>query len=100
MADDFCDVFEGKGLHIDLICDEGIGHDGCGVAVAKNNFIAFFFKCEACLGSRVVKFRSLADYDRAGADDEDFFDVRSFCHSFSLSFVLYLKIIYKQSVRL
>ena len=80
MAENFCDIFKGERLHVNLIGNYGVGHDGCRVGVYKDNLVAFFLKRKARLGSGVVEFGRLANYDRAGADDKYFFDVCSFSH--------------------
>ena len=81
IADDLGDILQGQGLHIDLVGDDGVGHNGGGVGVAQHNLIALFFQCQTGLGAGVVKFRSLADDDGAGANNQNFLDVRSLCHS-------------------
>ena len=52
-----------------------VGHDGRRVAVDQHNLDTFFFQCLASLCSSVVEFRCLPDDNRAGADDENFFNV-------------------------
>ena len=42
----------------------------------------------AGLGARIVKFRCLADDDRAGAQDQDFFDIRILGHQSFTSIIL------------
>ena len=80
IADNLGNVFQGQGLHIDLVGNGGVGHDGGGVRVAQHNLVALFLQSQAGLGAGVVKFGSLADDDGAGADDQNFLDVRSLCH--------------------
>ena len=84
VADDLGDVFQGQGLHIDLVGNGGVGHDGGGVRVAQHHLVALFFQGQAGLGAGVVKLSRLPDDDGAGADDQNFFDVRSLCHFFIL----------------
>ena len=81
IADDLGDIFQGQGLHVYLIGDDGVGHDGGGVGVAQNYLVALFLQCQTGLGAGVVKFGSLADDDGAGANDQNFLDVRSLCHN-------------------
>ena len=50
-----------------------VGHDGGGVGVYQNDFIAFFTQGFAGLCARIVKVAGLTDNDRAGADDKDGF---------------------------
>ena len=80
IADDLGDVFQSQGLHVDLIRNDGIRHDGSGVGVDQHHLIALFLQGQAGLGAGVVKLRSLTDDDRAGADDHNFLDVCSLCH--------------------
>ena len=63
VADDFGHIFQGQRLHVDLISDGGIGHNGGRVGVYQNNFVTLFFQCQAGLGACVVKFSGLADDD-------------------------------------
>ena len=50
-----------------------VGHDGGGVGIHQNDFIAFFTQSLADLCARIVKFAGLTDNDRAGTDDKDGF---------------------------
>ncbi len=64
-----------------------VGHDGGRVAVQQHHLVALFLQRLAGLGAGIVEFAGLADDDRAGADDEDLFDVGSFWHCTQNSFV-------------
>ena len=77
---DLCDIFQRQRLHIDLIGNAGIGHNGRGVGIAKNDLIAFLLECKAGLRSGIVEFRRLSDDDGAGTDDQNLFDIRSLRH--------------------
>ena len=71
------DLFKGTGgqrLQIHLIRDVRVGHDGGRVGVDQNHLHALFLEDAAGLRAGVVKLRRLADDDRAGADDQHFFD--------------------------
>ena len=81
IADDLGHIFQGQGLHIDLVGNGGIGHDGGGVGVAQHHLIALFLQRQTGLGTGVVKFRRLADDDGAGADDQNLLNVCSLCHN-------------------
>ena len=83
IAKDLCDIFKCKRLHIDLVRNGGIGHNGRGVGVYEYDLVSFLFERETRLSARVVKFRSLTDYDRSRADNENFLQVCSFCHVLS-----------------
>ena len=80
IAQDLRDVFKGQRLHVHLVGDGGVGHDGGGVGVAEHYLVAFFFQGQAGLGPRVVEFRGLADDDGAGADHKDLVYIRSLRH--------------------
>jgi len=75
VAQDLGDVFQGQRLHVHLVGDSGVGHDGGGVGVAEYDLVALLLQRQARLGARVVEFRRLPDDDGAGADDQNFFDV-------------------------
>ena len=80
IAQNLRDVFKGQGLHIHLVGNGGVGHNGGGVGVAEHHLVALFFQGQAGLGPCVVKFRGLADDDGAGADHKDLVDIRSLRH--------------------
>ena len=80
IAADTSQIFQGQGLHIHLVCDGGIGHDGCRVGVGQDHIVALFPQRQAGLGTGIVEFRRLADDDGAGADDQDLLDVGSLRH--------------------
>ena len=75
VPDDSSDIFQGQRLHIDLIRNGRVGHNGGRVGVAQNHLVALFFQCQAGLSACVVKFRGLADDNGAGADDQNFMNV-------------------------
>ena len=79
-AQDLCNVFKRQGLHVHLVRDGGVGHDGRRVAVAKHDLIALFLERQARLRACVVELSRLSDDDGAGADDQDLFQICSFCH--------------------
>ena len=76
----FGDVFEGEGLHIDLVGDGCVGHDRRRVGVAQDDLVALLLQREAGLRAGVVELGGLADHDGAGADDEDLVDIGAFGH--------------------
>ena len=57
-----------------------VGHDGGRVGVDQHHLVALFSERLARLGTGVVELAGLADDDGAGADDQDFMDVRAFGH--------------------
>ena len=73
--------FRRNRLHIRPVRRFGIGHDGCRIAVDEDYLITLFFQGLACLRAGVVEFTGLADNDRPGTDNEDFFQVVPFGHT-------------------
>ena len=70
LAQDAGYILQGQGLHIHLIGDGGVGHDGGGVGVHQDDLVALLLQGQARLGAGVVELGGLADDDGAGADDE------------------------------
>ncbi len=83
-CDDLLQTFYIQGLDIRNVGSFGIGHDGCGIGIDKNDFISELAKSFACLGAGIVELTSLSDDDRTGADDQHFVDICSFWHRWSL----------------
>ena len=91
IADDLGDIFQSQRLHVDLVGDHGVGHDGGGVGIAQHHLVAFFLQGKTGLGTGVVKLRRLADDDGAGAHDQNLPNVRSLCHFlYPPNFLLYV----------
>ena len=67
-------------FNIYAVCNVYVSHNGCRVGVYQYNFKAFFFQSAASLSTSVVKFCSLTDDDRTGADNENFFYICKFRH--------------------
>ncbi len=87
LLDDFGKHLGGYRLHIGPVGKVGIGHDGGRVAVQQHHLEPLLFQGLARLGAGIVELARLADYDGAGADNEDLFDVCSFRHCNSLLIV-------------
>ena len=79
-----CDKFKGQRLHVNLVGDGGISHDGRGVGVAQNYLVALFLKGEARLSSGIVKLCRLTDNNRSRADNQDLFYISALGHPASL----------------
>ncbi|MNJ50922.1 hypothetical protein D3C77_462120 [compost metagenome] len=62
-----------------------VGHDGGRVGVHQDDAIALFAQGFTGLGAGVVEFASLADHDRASAENQDAFNVCTFWHGLSLN---------------
>ena len=67
-------------LDVDLVGDLTVRHDGGGVRVDEDHLDPLFLQRAAGLGAGVVELGGLSDHDRAGADDDDPFDVFAFAH--------------------
>ena len=80
IADDLGDIFQGQGLHIDLVRNRCIRHDRRRIRVAQNNLVALFLQGKTGLCPCIIKLCRLPDHDRARADDENFMDISSFGH--------------------
>ena len=74
-------VFQRQRLHIHLVRDGGVGHDGGGVGVAQHHLVALLTQSQASLGAGIVKLRRLSDDDGAGADDENLLNIGTLCHN-------------------
>ena len=83
IAQNFGYIVKCQRLHVNLIGNRGIRHDGSGIGVDQHNLVALFFERQAGLRARIVELRRLADHNRAGPDDQHFFNVRSLCHILS-----------------
>ena len=77
------DVFRLNGLHVGVVRKLRVGHDGGRVGVDQRYAQALLLENAAGLGTGVVELASLADDDRAGADDQDVVDVVALWHSYS-----------------
>ena len=80
LADDLGDIFQRQRLHIYLVGNRGVRHDGGRIAVAQDDFVAFFFQCQTGLCACIVKFRCLTDDNGAGANYHDAVDIHSLRH--------------------
>ena len=76
-------VFQGKRLHVNLVGDVHVGHDGSGVGVDQNDLVPFLAQRQARLRARVVKLRRLPDHDGAGADHQNAVNIRALRHASS-----------------
>ena len=81
--DDLGDHLRGDGLDVGPVSDLGIGHDGGGIGIDEDDFVAFLFQGLHRLGAGIVELAGLADDDGAGADNQNLFNVGSFRHRIS-----------------
>ena len=58
-----------------------VGHDGRRVAVYQHNLQTFLLQRAAGLGACIVKLRCLTDNNRAGADNENLFNIIKLRHN-------------------
>ncbi len=75
LRDNFCHELDLQRLDVDAIRDMRIRHDRGRVRVHEHDLEAFLFQGAAGLRARVVELRGLANNDRAGANDHDFFEI-------------------------
>ena len=80
VADYLCHIFQRQRLHVDLVRDAGVGHDGGGIGVAEYDLIPLLLEREARLSACIIKFRALTDNDRTAADHHYFLQIRSLRH--------------------
>ena len=78
--DNLLEIFLGERLDVGAVGQFRIGHDRGGIGIDENDFVALGAESFAGLRAGIVEFASLADDDRAGADDQDFLDVSAFRH--------------------
>ena len=82
VADNLGHILQRQRLHVDLIGDVRIGHDGCRVRVHEDHLVTLLAQRQAGLRTGIVKLGSLTNHDRARADDHYFLDIFSFRHLF------------------
>ncbi len=58
-----------------------VGHNGSRVRVDQDDLDPLFAQRAAGLRARIVKLGGLPDNDRAGTNDDNFFNVAPFAHS-------------------
>ena len=81
-TDDLGNVFQRQRLHVNLVRDMGVGHDGSGVRVGEDHLVALFLEREARLRTRIVELGGLSDDDGTRTDDQNLLDIfspRHFC---------------------
>ena len=61
--------FGGQGFDVSAVSEILVGHDGRGVGVSQDDSVAFLAQHPAGLGAGIVELASLADNNRAAADD-------------------------------
>ena len=83
-GDDAFDHLPGDWLDIGAVGHFRIGHDGGRITVDQNDAIAFLAQCLAGLRAGVIELASLTDDDRAGAEDENGFQIATLGHVASL----------------
>jgi hypothetical protein len=71
LGDDVLQHAPGDRLDVGHIGHAGVGHDRRRIGIDQDDAVTLFAQGLAGLGAGIVEFTSLADDDRAGADDED-----------------------------
>src|SRR5258708_7131702 len=69
-ADDLFGELDGERLDVGAVRQLGIGHDGGGVGIDEDDFVAVGLERLTCLRAGVVELAGLADDDRAGTYNE------------------------------
>ena len=82
--DDFFQHLAVDRLDIGHIGRIRVGHDRRRIGVDQNDLVTLLAQCLAGLRAGIVELARLADHDRAGADDENTFDVCTFWHFLSV----------------
>ena len=80
VAEDFGQVLQLQRLHIHLVGNGRVRHDGGGVGVDEDHLVAFLLQRQAGLRARVVELRGLADDDGAGTNDQYFVNIGALRH--------------------
>ena len=80
IAQNLGNVLKCQRLHVYLVRNGGIGHDGRRVGVAQDNLIPLFLESQTGLRACVVKFCRLPDDDGAAADNKYLFYISPLCH--------------------
>ena len=79
--DNFFNEFNADRFNIYTVSHMHIGHNGCRVTVYQYNLQAFLLQSTASLGACIVKLCCLTDNNRAGADNENLFNIFKFRHN-------------------
>ena len=86
IADDFGHIFQRQRLHVHLVRNRRVGHDGSRIGIHQHDLIPLLLQRQTGLRAGVVKFGSLSDDNGAGANNHDFFQVGTLCHIVSSIF--------------
>ena len=79
--DNFFNEFIADRFNIYTVSHMHISHNGCRVTVNQYNLQAFFLQSAASLSACIVKLCCLTDDNRAGADNENLFNIFKFRHN-------------------
>ena len=87
MPADSGEELQRQGLHVYLVRDDGVRHDGGRVGIDQHHLISFLAQGKAGLGSGIVKLGSLSDDNGPGTDHQDFLDICALRHG-QASFII------------
>ena len=79
-ADDLFGELDAERLDVGAVREAGVGHDGGGIGIDENDFVAVGLEGLAGLRAGIIEFAGLPDDDGAGADDEDAVEVGAARH--------------------
>ena len=81
VADNPGHIFQVEGLHIHLVGNVRIRHDGGGVGVDEHHLIPLLPEGQTGLGAGIVEFRRLSDDNGAGTDHQNLMNISTLRHS-------------------
>ena len=82
VADDLRHVLQRQRLHVDLVRNMRVGHNGGRIRIGEDHLVTLLLERQARLRARIVELRGLADHDRARPDHHylpDIFSLRHVC---------------------
>ena len=82
VANNLGHILQRQRLHVDLIGDVRIGHDGCRVRIHKDHLVTLLAQRQAGLRTGIVKLGCLTDHDRTRTNDHYFLNIFSSRHLF------------------
>ena len=88
LNNDLFDELRVNRLHVGVVCEFWVRHDGCRVGVDQRDTQAFFLQHAASLGAGVVELAGLADNNWARTDNQDVVYIVTLWHKFLILFLV------------